>query len=392
MLQIFALCAFLVGLDALVVGPLVPAISADLGFPPALGGLLVTAYGLMYGVSAPLFGPLSDRSGRKRMMLAGIVVFAVGTALTALAYDLRSALFFRGIAGLGGAMLMPSVYALIGDTFTYEQRGKAMGVIMGAMIGSQILGVPIGTFLAKLDSWRISFYLIAGIALVAFFIVLRYIPQTEPKRQLSTGPFQTYIAQFRTAFSQSSVYFALLATFFWTAGLQGMFAYVGVYYEQNFALRVDQIGLVAMFAAAASVLGSTLGGRLSDRWGKKTVISLAAFLSAGGVLCFALMTEWFWGAFGAQLIWALFVGCGQATLTTLISELNPGVRATVLSLNSSAMYLGMMAATAVSAYLLQTGHGFFSIGLMCAVAVLMVLPVAMYGVREGAKSEENQAA
>ncbi|MCX7570556.1 MFS transporter [Tumebacillus sp. DT12] len=390
LLMIFALCAFLVGLDALVVGPLVPAIAVDLGMELELGGLLVTAYGLLYGLSAPLFGPVSDRWGRKNMMLLGMFVFAVGTALTAAATDLTTSLIYRGISGLGGAMLMPSVFALIGDTFSFEKRGKAMGLVMGAMIGSQIVGVPAGTFLAGLGSWRLSFLLIAGLGFLAMLVILAGIPKAPPTRAIPVGPVKAYQLQFKTAFSTPSVFYALLGTFLWTAGLQGMFAYVGVFYTVNFNLAIEKIGLVAMCAAAASMLGSTIGGRMSDKFGKKRVIGFAAVLSAVGVLTFALMTGNFWGAFVAQIVWAAFVGVGQATLTALSSELSPQVRGTVLALNSSALYIGLMTATAVSAAMLNNSMSFLAIGIMCALCSLAVMPLALFKIKVAEPEQAQQ--
>ncbi|MFS0555953.1 MFS transporter [Brevibacillus sp. 179-C9.3 HS] len=388
MMRIFIFCAFLVGLDSLIVGPFIPVISVDLQFPPELGGLLVTAYGLLFGLSAPLFGPISDRWGRKRMILLGLLVFSVGTALTAIANDFIWALIYRGIAGLGGAMCMPSIYALIGDTYSYEKRGKAMGLITGAIIGSQVLGIPVGTFLAKAGSWRTSFWLIAGLGILAYVFVMMGIAKTAPKRQIASGPLKAYITQFQTAFSNRSVFFALLSTFFWTMGLQGMFAYLGVYYEENFQLEVDEIGIVTMVAAALSVIGSIAGGRLSDRWGKKVMLGIASVMASIGVLTFSIMTETFWGAFFSQLVWATFVGIGQATLTALISEQNPSVRGTVLSLNSSALYIGMTAATAVAAMMLTWGLGYLAVGIMCAIAAMLVLPVTVYCIKE--KEEQTE--
>lgn len=89
MLAALALCTFFVGWDSLVTVPLLPAITEETGVPRDLGALLlVTAYALAYLISAPVFGAISDRVGRKRMILLGMLVLAVGTALTGLGNDL----------------------------------------------------------------------------------------------------------------------------------------------------------------------------------------------------------------------------------------------------------------------------------------------------------------
>lgn len=265
LLIVLAYCAFLVGLDSLLVSPLIPVITATAHTPAHQGGLLVTAYALSYGLSAPLFGPVSDHWGRKKLMTLVLVVFGVGTATTGFGLTFPELLLFRAIAGLGGAMTMPTVFALIGDSFPYEMRGKAMGIVMGAMVGSTVLGVPLGSFFAYLGSWRWTFWAVGILAVIAIGIVLGKVSANPPKHEIPVGVFAAYWGQFKNGFTNSSVFFALLSTFLWTAGLQGMFAYVGVYYKQNFNLNEAQIGLVIFVAGLGSVIGNVLGGRISDR-------------------------------------------------------------------------------------------------------------------------------
>ncbi len=99
-----SLCAFLVGLDSLVVSPLLPNIAASTHTAENVGGLLVTAYALFYALAAPLFGPISDRLGRKKMIMAGMLLFTLATALTGVGESLCVGLCPRrnDITGDGG--------------------------------------------------------------------------------------------------------------------------------------------------------------------------------------------------------------------------------------------------------------------------------------------------
>ncbi|MCK9910449.1 MFS transporter, partial [Microbacteriaceae bacterium K1510] len=85
--------------------------------------MLITAFALMYAIGAPAFGPFSDRWGRRNLLIAGVLVFGAGNMLTAFSSTFSQILLSRAIAGLGGGMVMPSVYALVGDVFPYEKRG-----------------------------------------------------------------------------------------------------------------------------------------------------------------------------------------------------------------------------------------------------------------------------
>ena len=376
-----SLCAFLVGLDSLVVSPLLPNIAASTHTAENVGGLLVTAYALFYALAAPLFGPISDRLGRKKMIMAGMLLFTLATALTGVGESFSWLLLFRALAGLGGAMIMPSIFALAGDTFSYQQRGKAIGIIMAALIGSTVLGVPLGTLLAYVSTWRLPFWILGLLALLALLLTGLFLPTTAPRRTLPVGPLKAYLGQFQAAFTNPSVIFALLSTLLWTIGLQGMFAYIGVYYQENFGLNVGQIGLVILVAGLGSVAGLVFGGRLADRIGKKVIVVCSAVVAAVGVLSVSLLTHVLIAAMIMHVIWSTSIGFGQSSLTALMSELSPKARGTVLSLNSSAQYFGTTAASLLAALLLA-GSGFLSIGILCALACLLVVPVVSLFVKE----------
>ncbi|WP_242301284.1 MFS transporter [Bacillus cereus group sp. BfR-BA-01423] len=382
MIRILAIIAFFVGLDSLLVAPLLPVITETISIPDGSGGLLITIYALCYGITAPVFGMMSDRVGRKRMIIIGFIIFSISTFCTGLAKNFEILLLFRGLTGLSGAMIMPSIFALVGDKVTYESRGKAMGTIMGAMIGSTVIGVPIGAFLSEIGNWQWTFYSI-GLLTLFLTLLINHILRNEKEREdVHVSLTETVDAPLKMTVVNISVLFALLATFLWTIGLHGMFSYIGVYYENNFGISVGKIGIVIFLAGVGSVAGNILGGKLADKIGKKSVIVIASIVSSISVMLFSLSTENLVIAIIVHIIWSLFIGFGQASLTALISELKPAVRGTVMALNSSAMYIGMTIASGVASLAISNGFPFFSLGTICAIASLLVLPIIFVLVKE----------
>ncbi|GIX56397.1 MULTISPECIES: MFS transporter [Bacillus] len=382
MIRILAIVAFFVGLDSLLVAPLLPVITETISIPDGSGGLLITIYALCYGITAPVFGMMSDRVGRKRMIIIGFIIFSISTFCTGLAKNFEILLLFRGLTGLSGAMIMPSIFALVGDKVTYESRGKAMGTIMGAMIGSTVIGVPIGAFLSEIGNWQWTFYSI-GLLTLFLTLLINHILRNEKEREdVHVSLTETVDAPLKMTVVNISVLFALLATFLWTIGLHGMFSYIGVYYENNFGISVGKIGIVIFLAGVGSVAGNILGGKLADKIGKKSVIVIASIVSSISVMLFSLSTENLVIAIIVHIIWSLFIGFGQASLTALISELKPAVRGTVMALNSSAMYIGMTIASGVASLAISNGFPFFSLGTICAIASLLVLPIIFVLVKE----------
>ncbi|AOY15837.1 MFS transporter [Bacillus sp. ABP14] len=378
MIRILAIVAFFVGLDSLLVAPLLPVITETISIPDGSGGLLITIYALCYGITAPIFGTMSDRVGRKRMIIIGFTIFSISTFCTGLAKSFEILLLFRGLTGLSGAMIMPSVFALVGDKVTYESRGKAMGTIMGAMIGSTVIGVPIGAFLSEVGNWQWTFYSIGLLTLFLTLLVNHILRNEKQRNDVHVSIVKTLGAQFKMV----SVLFALLATFLWTIGLHGMFSYIGVYYGDNFGLSVGEIGIVIFLAGVGSVAGNILGGKLADKIGKKNVISIASIVTSISVILFSLSIENLVIAITLHIIWSLFIGFGQASLTALISELKPAVRGTVMALNSSAMYIGMTIASGIASLAISNGFPFSSLGTICAIASLLVLPIIFVLVKE----------
>lgn len=390
MIRILAIVAFFVGLDSLLVAPLLPVITETISIPDGSGGLLITIYALCYGITAPVFGMMSDRVGRKRMIIIGFIIFSISTFCTGLAKNFEILLLFRGLTGLSGAMIMPSIFALVGDKVTYESRGKAMGTIMGAMIGSTVIGVPIGTFLSEIGNWQWTFYSIGLLTLFLTLLVNHILRNEKERNDVHVSLTETVDAPLKMTVVNISVLFALLATFLWTIGLHGMFSYIGVYYENNFGISVGKIGIVIFLAGVGSVAGNILGGKLADKIGKKSVIVIASIVSSISVMLFSLSTENLVIAIIVHIIWSLFIGFGQASLTALISELKPAVRGTVMALNSSAMYIGMTIASGVASIAISNGFPFSSLGTMCAIASLLVLPIIFVLVQEKASSNKKK--
>ncbi|HDR7778958.1 TPA: MFS transporter [Bacillus tropicus] len=390
MIRILAIVAFFVGLDSLLVAPLLPVITEKISIPDGSGGLLITIYALCYGITAPVFGAMSDRVGRKRMIIIGFAIFSISTFCTGLAKSFEILLLFRGLTGLSGAMIMPSIFALVGDKVTYESRGKAMGTIMGAMVGSTVIGVPIGAFLSEVGDWQWTFYSIGLLTLFLTLLVNYILEDEKPRNEVHVSITKTVGASLKMALVNISVLFALLATFLWTIGLHGMFSYIGVYYGNNFGLSVGEIGIVIFLAGVGSVAGNILGGKLADKIGKKNIVSIASIVAAISVMVFSFSIENLVIAIIVHIIWSLFIGFGQASLTALISELKPAVRGTVMALNSSAMYIGMTIASGVASLTVSHGFPFSSLGIMCAIASLLVLPIIFVLVKEKTSTNKKK--
>ncbi|HKB27628.1 MAG TPA: MFS transporter, partial [Candidatus Limnocylindrales bacterium] len=151
------LALFLGALDQTIVGTALPRIVTDLGGNEYYTWV-VTIYLLTSTITVPFYGKLSDLYGRKPVMMIGVTIFLVGSALSGLSQNMGMLILFRGIQGLGAGALFPIALAVIGDLYTPAERGRYQG-LFGAVFGiSFIIGPALGGLLTDNVSWHWIFY------------------------------------------------------------------------------------------------------------------------------------------------------------------------------------------------------------------------------------------
>jgi len=169
---------FLGALDQTIVAVALPTIITDLGGQELLTWT-ITIYLLASTITVPIYGKLSDLYGRKPVLMFGITVFLVGSALSGLSQNMTQLIIFRGIQGLGAGALFPISLAVIGDLFTPAERGKYQG-LFGAVFGlSSIIGPLLGGWLTEHASWHWIFYINIPIGIVALAVIGRILPTVK---------------------------------------------------------------------------------------------------------------------------------------------------------------------------------------------------------------------
>ena len=286
LLRVLAAATFLIFFQAYMVAPLIPRLSAVFGVSGQMIGLIVPAYMLPYGLSTLVYGLLSDRLGRRRLMLASLLAFIVLTALTATAQSATQMILWRLVTGLGASGVVPLALALIGTLFPYEQRGRPLGWLFGAMAGGMAFGSTFGALLEPLVGWRGIFLGVSLLSAGVLGLLLPYQRLLGDAPQATTGTLRDLLAAYGSLLGprrgrRTYAYVLLNAVFH-----AGVFTWLGLYFTRRYGVGEVGIGLALLgYGVPGLLLGPTIG-RAADRWGRRWLVpaGLGIAAIAAGVL------------------------------------------------------------------------------------------------------------
>jgi multidrug resistance protein len=357
--------------------PLLPFWAQRLGADAFVIGLITMTYALAQFLFTPLLGALSDRYGRRPVILISLVVEAVAFTMAALASALPMLLVARFVGGIGASNI-GSAQAVVADVTPPEQRARGMGVI-GAAIGlGFVVGPALGGLLATLGI-ATPFWVAMGVALLNGLLVWRFLPETReaqeasPKRKGALA-----FAGWRQALSAPVIARLILINLLFTLAFTAMETVFALFTQQTFGWNATQNGYVfAYVGVIIVVMQGGLVGRLVRRWGERPLlIGGLALLSAGLILLpFSSTVGMLLAALGL-----LSVGEGAVTPTTsalLSLASSAGRQGKTLGLSQGIGSLGRIIGPLAAGWLFLTfgaSAPFLAGGMLTVAALLVAFP------------------
>lgn len=312
-LLILFLVMFLVMIGFGIIIPVLPFYAEEMGASPTQLGLLMAVYSLMQLIFAPFWGKLSDRIGRKPIMMIGIAGLSLSFFIQAMATDLWMLFAARIIGGVLSSANMPTAMAYVADITTPENRGKGMGIV-GAAVGlGFVFGPAIGGIFSK-SSMSMPFYLAGASSLITLVIIFFFLKESLQKNNSNADQSRTQ-SRWKAFSGPASVLFLLqLLISLSLSGLEATFAYFAA---KKAGLGAAQLGYIFMIMgfAGAMVQGGMVG-RLTKKYGEGTVIQGGIIVSAIG---FGLIL--FVDSFTTAAIFLSIFGIGNGVIRPSVSSL-----------------------------------------------------------------------
>jgi DHA1 family inner membrane transport protein len=345
-LALLSFGTFIVGTNGFIIAGLLPDIAASLETTPSGVGISITVYAAVVAVLAPTFATLLARVPRTRLMAAGLLVTAVGTAMTALAGDLTGFILGRAVAGIGGAAIVPTAVAAAAVMVPVSRRGWAIAIVMLGFTFSTALGSPLGTAIAHVGGWQLPLAGVAvlgGLAALLVALVVRGVP---------VGPPLSFARRF-SVLAEPRILFALLSTVFTIAGFNIAYIFSSTFTVDATGGSGALLALLLLGYGVGGIVGNQVAGRLTDRYGNRIVARILMVTHVVILLVMPLAEPSFAALAVVFLVWGFAAFGTGIPAQHRLASVDPDRASVAVSWYSTAVYVGIAIAPLIGGFALE---------------------------------------
>jgi predicted MFS family arabinose efflux permease len=354
--------AFAVGTSAYVVSGVLPDVSSELHVSLTAAGQLATAFSLSYAVGAPILSTLTGRWERRTLLIAALVLAALGNLIAAVATDYPVLIVGRVVAAFGAAVYTPAATLFATGLLPPEERGRAVAIVFGGLTFALVLGVPAGSLLGPTLGYKGVFALITVIAVLVAIVERAALPKVDAPPVVSLRERFAGVTDRRVQIVLAMTVLAVLGAF-------SVYIYIVPLLKHSAGLTGSVTGILLLVYGVGAVVGNLVGGRATDRFGslRTLLVLLTGIAAVVGTLDLTMTTEV--GAAAALFVWGMFTWAFNPPIQNLLLELGGGL---LISLNASAIYLGAGLSAVVGGLVIQA-FGVSYLPLLAAVLTLATL-------------------
>lgn len=359
-----------------MVYPFLPAFARGLGVPlPVVGSLVSVRW--FAGLVSPLFGPLSERFGRRKILALSMVLFSLGCLIVVIRPELWAFGLTLSAISMAKVIYDPAMQAYIGDTIPYNKRGRSIAITELSWAGAFILGIPLVGFAIQEQSWLAPFLWLAALGVLAGVALFRLLAKVDGRSGAVTNLRESwhFIRQ------QPVIWAAATYILLVTAANELILIVYGDWMETSFGLSITSLGLATAVIGGAEVTGEVTTAIVVDRIGKRRFVITTGIVTA--VMYFLLPNVSVVLAGALISLFALFLFFEMTVVggIPIMTEIVPWARGIVLSVILAAGGLGR-AIGALVGPILWTRGDLRLLGLVSAITMAVATTIMAFWIHE----------
>lgn len=294
---ILTILQFTIVLDFMVLSPLSAILLEELNITTAQFGLVVSAYAFSAGAAGLMTAGFADRFDRKKLLLFFYTGFIIGTFLCGIAPSYPLLLAARIVTGLFGGVIGSISYAIITDLFKLQVRGRVMGYIQMAFASSQVLGIPLGLYLAHFWDWHAPFLLIVAVSVGVYGAIIWKMSPVNAHLALQ-GDHSAFRHLAHTVSQVRYLKGFGTTTLLATGGFMLM-PFGAAFAVYNLGVTMEELPVIYVVTGIVSMVGGPVIGRFADRIGKMKMFVFGSLL--------AMILVIYYTRLGVTPLWYLIV-------------------------------------------------------------------------------------
>ena len=337
-----------------MIAGVLPELAEDLHVSLSSAGQLVTAFSLVYAIGSPVMAMFTGQMERRKLLFGSMLLFALANFVCGLSNHYGMLLLGRVVAAISAGLFVPGASTTAAVLVAPEQRGRALAVVISGQSVALCLGVPLGTWIAYAFHWRTTFWMVGVLALIAAVLIRLRLPTVASTVPVTFRERLSYI-------KRPVIWTSLLSTVCWATGAFAVYTYIAdVFGQLGAAPRV--ISFVLLIWGISSLIGSTLGGVASDRFGSARTIPVALAVLLAALTTFSILTSGqpsqpaLWIGCAAMVVWGVSAWSFSPAQQHRLIGLSGKASGIVVPLNPSAIYLGSALGAAIGGLFVAYGN------------------------------------
>lgn len=342
---LLALTTFVAGANEYILAGELDLVARGLGISVGLAGQLITIYALIYGLCVPVVVALTGRIGRRTVLVAATVGYALVSGLCFFAYDFRIFVALRVLQALLGGLAVVSALSTAAVMAGPERRGRAIATVIMGFTTSLIIAVPIGREIALHFGWNAVFPLTAVLGLITAFTQRYALPALTPAASI---PLREQVAML----TRPATIGGLLVTVLWMAGYTLTYSYLTPYLINVQHVSSSWISVILLAFGFASLIGSRAGGSFNDRLGHHVTLVMLKILQAIFLVSMSTVAMvWPHGSPATitpmLMLWSITAWACTPSQQVRVAGINAKASGVLVGLNQSGIQIGIATGAAL---------------------------------------------
>ncbi|GFE65639.1 MFS transporter [Litoreibacter roseus] len=365
LISVLSASNFVIGMGAFVVIGLLNPIADDFSLTASAAGWIMTTYAIAYAILSPLLVSLTGKIGRRRILTYGLSLFGLASLASAFAPNIEALNVARMFAAAGAGMFTPVAAAVGAGLSPPERRGRALAAVFFGLTLAQVLGVPMGSFVAYTFGWRAALLIVVALALPCIFLIWTRVP--------SGLSFETVsLADLGATLRDGPTMLAVLFTTSFLGAIYVLYTYISPLLATQMGFERDGITVALLIFGLGAVIGNVLGGMLADKIGPfRTLLGLAG-LQVVLMPLFSTLPLPNSLLFGLLLVWSICGWSFMAGQQVRLIAIAPERTGVVLALNAAAIYVGAALGSALGGAVISS-YGLGALGVAGGVTALIAV-------------------